>query len=85
MLQEKIEVMLKDTLDDPLVILSDPRLDGVHLEAVIVSVSFEPLSLLERHRKVKEALKELFSEELHALSIKTYTPKEWGQKEKTYE
>lgn len=85
MLQEKIEALLKETLEDPLVILSDPRLDGVHLEAVIVSITFDSLSLLERHIKVKETLKDLFDNELHALSIKTYSPDEWERKEKKYE
>ena len=54
----------------------DPRLDGRHLEVVVVSPIFESLTLLERHRLVLDPIKNLFERDLHALSIKTFTPQE---------
>lgn len=79
-MQDTIKNLLEKDLENVLVELFDPRNDGKHLEAVIVSSSFENLSLLERHRKVKESLKELFADQIHALSIKTYTNQEWRKK-----
>ena len=52
---------------------------GFHLEAVIVSNDFEKKSLLERHRMVYTAVGELMSHDIHALSMKTLTPDEWGK------
>jgi acid stress-induced BolA-like protein IbaG/YrbA len=51
--------------------------DGTHFEAVIVSPEFEGKSLLERHKLVYEVLGEAMKERIHALSLKTYTPKQW--------
>ena len=50
---------------------------GFHLEAVIVSDSFDGLSLIDRHKKVYEAMGELMKHEIHALSMKTHTKSEW--------
>ena len=50
---------------------------GFHLEAVIVSDSFDGLSLIDRHKKVYEAIGELMKHEIHALSMKTHTKSEW--------
>lgn len=51
--------------------------DGTHFEAVIVSPEFEGKSLLERHKLVYEVLGDAMKERIHALSLKTYTPKQW--------
>ena len=50
---------------------------GFHLEAVIVSDFFAGQTLIQRHRKVYEAMGELMKHEIHALSMKTYTKMEW--------
>lgn len=54
----------------------DPREDGAHLQAVVVSESFEGMTLLDRHRQVMGSVKECFSTSLHALEVKAYTPNE---------
>jgi stress-induced morphogen len=43
----------------------------------VISNSFESLPLLARHRMVKNILQKHFSSSLHALSLQTYTEKEW--------
>ena len=53
---------------------------GFHLEAVIVSNDFEGDNLIQRHRKVYEAMGELMNHEIHALSMKTFTSTEWEAK-----
>jgi len=51
--------------------------DGCNCSAVVVSPIFEGLSLLQRQRAVLSVVsEEIKSGELHALSIKTYTPNE---------
>ena len=51
--------------------------DGCNCSAVIVSPAFEGLSLLQRQRMVLGLVKEeIKSGELHALSVKTFTPAE---------
>ena len=50
---------------------------GGHFEVVIVSAAFEGKSLLDRHRMVNEALRDLIGREIHALGVKTPAPSEW--------
>ena len=56
----------------------DVRGDGHHFEAVIVSPEFEGLSRIKRHQRVYAALGDRMREEIHALSMKTYSPEEWA-------
>ncbi len=55
--------------------------DGRHFEASVISAEFEGKSLLQRHRMVMDTVKEqIASDELHALSIKAFTPEQWAAK-----
>ena len=52
--------------------------DGRHWYATIVSPLFEGQRLIQRHQKVYAALGgRIQTDEVHALSMKTYTPAEW--------
>jgi BolA protein len=53
---------------------------GGHYRVTIVSAAFEGLSLLDRHRRVNEALRDLFGARIHALGLETLTPAEWDEK-----
>jgi acid stress-induced BolA-like protein IbaG/YrbA len=54
--------------------------DGRHWYATIVSTQFEGLRLIQRHQKVYATLgQKMHTDEVHALSMKTYTPSEWAQ------
>ncbi|HEU0283035.1 MAG TPA: BolA family protein [Gallionella sp.] len=57
--------------------------DGRHFEAVVVSNAFAGKSRIQRHQLVYQTLGERMREEIHALSIKTYTPQEWENSRKT--
>ncbi|HHH35227.1 MAG TPA: BolA family transcriptional regulator [Gammaproteobacteria bacterium] len=50
--------------------------DGTHFEAVVVSPAFAGKSLLERHRLVYATLGERMGGDIHALSIRAFTPAE---------
>ncbi|MEQ1837011.1 MAG: BolA family protein, partial [Candidatus Nitrotoga sp.] len=45
--------------------------------AVVVSAEFVGKSRIQRHQRVYQALGDRMREEIHALSMKTYTPQEW--------
>ncbi len=55
---------------------------GGHFQVEIVADVFEGKNLLERHRAVKEALKDLFGAQMHALQLKTLSPLEWDSTKK---
>ena len=53
--------------------------DGSHWYATIVSSAFEGLSRIERHRRGTATVgNRIQNGEVHALSMKTYTPTEWA-------
>lgn len=69
---EEIKNRIEAFLPGAEVKILDPRHDGVHLQAMVRYTGFKGKSLLEQHRMVYQALeKEIKSEALHALSIKT--------------
>ena len=52
--------------------------DGQHWYATIVAAEFESKRLIQRHKLVYATLGEkIQTNEVHALSMKTYTPQEW--------
>jgi acid stress-induced BolA-like protein IbaG/YrbA len=52
--------------------------DGHHFEAVIVSPAFRGRNRVQQHQLVYRALGERMREEIHALSMQTYTPEDWA-------
>ena len=57
--------------------------DGSHFEAVVVGNVFEGLSAVKKQQKVYATLGDkITSGEVHALSIKAFTPEEWEKAQK---
>jgi len=54
--------------------------DGQHFQATIVSRAFEGKNRVQRHQLVYQALGGRMREEIHALSMQTLTPEEFGSK-----
>ena len=53
--------------------------DGRHWQATIVSDAFEGKRAIARHQMVYATLgRRIQNDEVHALSMKTYTPAEWA-------
>ena len=53
--------------------------DGRHWSAVIVSPEFEGKRPIQRHQRVYATLgARMHTDEVHALSMKTFTPAEWS-------
>jgi acid stress-induced BolA-like protein IbaG/YrbA len=53
--------------------------DGRHFDAVIVSKAFEGIGMLQQQRLVFQKLGNKM-DVIHALSLKTFTPEQWGKK-----
>ena len=72
----KIEVinLIKQKIPDSEVIVENLKGDD-HLQVTVISSEFDRLSLVKQHQLVYSALKkELASEIIHALALKTKTP-----------
>ncbi len=52
--------------------------DGQHFEAVVVSRQFAGKNRVQQHQLVYQALGERMRSEIHALSMRTYTPEVWA-------
>ena len=48
-----------------------------HFSAVVISSSFEGLSLIDQHKQVYKAVGEHMTKEIHALQLKTFSPEQW--------
>ncbi len=53
--------------------------DGHHFHAIIVSDEFRGISMIQQHQLVYKALGDKMKQEIHALSMKTYTPEQWSE------
>lgn len=61
---------------DHVAVLGD---DGQHFEAVIVSAHFVGKNMVQQHQLVYKALGSRMAREIHALSMRTFTPEAWGR------
>lgn len=52
--------------------------DGHHFNAIIVSAEFNGKNMVQQHQLVYKALGDKMKQEIHALSMKTYTPQQWA-------
>lgn len=53
--------------------------DGTHFEAVIVSPAFVGKNMVQQHQLVYGALGDRMRAEIHALSMRTFTPDAWAK------
>ncbi|MCX6101688.1 MAG: BolA/IbaG family iron-sulfur metabolism protein [Proteobacteria bacterium] len=56
---------------------SVPKGSETHFKVIVVSRIFHGVSLVQRHRKIYESLKEELATGVHALSIHAFTPEEF--------
>jgi acid stress-induced BolA-like protein IbaG/YrbA len=70
----EIERLIRSGFDDGIVEVAST--DNTHFEAVVVSADFEGVRPLARHQLVYKTLGALVGNEIHALSIRAFTPQE---------
>ena len=77
---EKIKARIQENISTTEVHLIDLTGTADHWQVVVVSDSFEGLPLIKQHRMVLDLFKaEIASNDVHALSVKTFTPERWKQ------
>jgi len=50
---------------------------GGHFAVVVVSTAFRGLSRIAAQKLIYKTLAELMTEDIHALSMRTFTPEQW--------
>ena len=81
---KEIENKIKENIQTSHIQVVDLR-GGDHIMAIIVSSEFEGKSLIEQHKKIYDILsKEMESNVIHALTLKTYTPSQWEKIKPTF-
>ena len=73
--KEDLEKHIRDSFPDSKINIEDLRGDGDHYSCHVISKMFTDKSRVEQHKIVYSALKGRMGNELHALAIKTSTPK----------
>jgi len=79
MTKDDISNLIKTGINDSIVnVYSD---DNTHFEAIVISDDFAGESRIARHQLIYACLGNTIGNEIHALSIKAYTHKEWASLE----
>ena len=56
-------------------------IDNIHFNIIVISSTFDNLSKLEQQKHVYKIINNLIiSGDIHAVEMKTYTPKQWKMK-----
>lgn len=83
-MKDKLLKCIKDELANCSVYLNDINNDGQKFEAIVISKAFENLSLVKQHQIIMKALKTKFDSDIHALTLKTFTPEKWAKEKINY-
>ncbi len=74
----EIKQLIEDGIENSQAIVTG---DGGKYEATVISPAFEGLTMLKEHQLVYKTVNaQIASGELHALTIKAFTPSEWEEK-----
>jgi stress-induced morphogen len=79
MAPEGVRRLLLEALPDADIELVDLTGTEDHYEARVVSQAFEGKTLIEQHQLVYRALGDAMHGPIHALALKTYTPRSWAK------
>lgn len=90
--RDRIEQRLREVLSgDPVEVVDESHLHaghagardgGGHFRALVVSERFRGETRVQRQRLVFAALASQMGAEIHALSMQTFTPEEWADRDK---
>jgi len=81
---EYVKQIILNNIPDAEVHVLDPMNDGQHLEAIVISPSFEGKMLIAQHKMVMGPLREALKVQVHALGLKTFTPARWNEERGQY-
>ena len=83
-LVDDIEQIIISNVPDAKVLVHNNNDDGEHFEAIVISKSFNGVSLLRQHQAIMRPLKAAFDERVHALALKTFSEQKWDLNKKDY-
>ena len=76
---EAVKILIENGIPDARIEVVDTTGSKDHFSAVVISSSFEGLSLIEQHQKVYSAIGDHMTKEIHALQLKTFSQQEWEE------
>ena len=79
MIIDNIKEIIEKAVPNSTAYILDPMNDGQHLQAFVISPTFEGMMLVKQQQMVMKPLRRAFAETLHALKLKTFTPKQWEE------
>ena len=74
---ESVKELIANGIPDANIEVIDTTGTKDHFSAVVISSSFEGLSLIDQHKQVYKAVGEHMTKEIHALQLKTFSPDQW--------
>ena len=77
---EELQALLENSFGGDQIELSSPMGDNNHFQLILVSEKFEGKSMVEQHQMVYQAMGDAMHEAVHAMAMKTYTPRQWEQR-----
>jgi acid stress-induced BolA-like protein IbaG/YrbA len=81
MTPSQIQQKIEEKLPGSKALVHDLTGTADHYQVVVISPQFEGKSMIDQHRMVKGVFdKDIASGEVHALSLKTFTPLEWEKR-----
>lgn len=75
---EQIKQRIETAIPGATAHVLDPMNDGAHLQAFVISPSFEGLPVFKQQQLVMNEIKDIF-QIVHALGLKTFTPAKWAE------
>lgn len=75
----QVKALIQPHIPDSEILLEG---EGCNFSIIVISEQFEGLSLVKKQQQVLATLSDkIASGELHAITVKAYTPDEWKQKQ----
>ena len=73
---DEIKKKIEAVVPGATVYVLDPMNDGQHLQALVISPTFEGMPVFKQQQIVMTGIKDIF-QTVHALGLKTFTPEKW--------
>ena len=83
MTTDDIKKRIEDAIPGSHAYVLDPMNDGAHLQAFVISSTFEGMPSFKQQQMVMTAIKDIF-QIVHALGLKTFTPAKWSEVKTQY-
>jgi stress-induced morphogen len=76
---DEIKRLIEQSIETTVVEVEDATGGGDHFQALVVSSAFEGKSRVQQHQLVYRALGDNMRERIHALALRTLTPRQWDE------